>query len=195
MHPFGRRAQLLRWMMMIVGQRCPASCSQARAPATSQRPAASGPHAYIFIAAGGPPSLVGMASRTAFPSQLLWGLIRPRSRLRAAGAAAARTGRRPAWLPHRPCAGKTARRRAGRPSPPRRGRASPRPTTSCAPIGAPCTQCLRHGDPMRAQERLTDCSSVAIPRTSSCGASSSASTLPGRFHPHPCVPRTGTTCR
>jgi hypothetical protein len=28
-------------------------------------------------------------------------------------------------------------------------------------IDAPCTQCLRHGDPMHAQERLTDSFSAA----------------------------------
>jgi hypothetical protein len=54
-----------------------------------------------------------------------------------------------------------------------RGVLGPVPPPPPPPIDAPCTQCLRHGDPMHAQERLTAAAaavSAPAPATPRCAA-------------------------
>jgi hypothetical protein len=77
---------------------------------------------------------------------------RRRTRCRLARAPPLPRSRPCAGWPRPLCSTPPAARAGARSSRPRRPHAH---GASPPPIDAPCTQCLRHGDPMHAQERLT----------------------------------------
>eukprot|EP01047_Picozoa_sp_COSAG01_P016436 COSAG01_NODE_842_length_13174_cov_44.463250_9_plen_202_part_00 len=61
------------------------------------------------------------------------------------------------------------------PPPPQARALSPPPARADArPIDAPCTQCLRHGDPIHVRKRLTSC----LERTSCCCSATASACRP-----------------
>jgi hypothetical protein len=143
---------------------CPAAASAASRPPTTSMPRSPAAAASPLSTAVGACLSVG---RGVFVSQ---------ARAKGAGGWARvsverhdRTACLTAAAPRGRC-GCNARTQSPRSSPPHH----PRPTSSgrcrrpwrdppppTPPVDAPCPQCLRHGDPMHAQERLTGCRSLS----------------------------------